>query len=131
MSKFETVDELESVLNNIDIEYTYDRYNYNEMSGVVYDQSFETGGVSGGSCWEDSNPSGYSTDLEYSYRNGRLYKLLVEYYPNISFINFNEIISTCVKHERKSENEYYGNCTDYAIYKIDVYALKSFLDKLI
>ncbi len=79
---------------------------------VVY-MSWMTGEVSGGSCWDSSNPRYYPSD------NGKpkfeaLDLVLKELMPSISFLQFREI-ENLVKKDDTTEYEYYGNRRDFDI----------------
>jgi len=79
---------------------------------VVY-MRWESGGVSGGSCWDDSNPERY----ENRHRKPKFQVLdlvLKELFPSISFLQFREI-ENLIQSNYKTEYEYYGNSTDYEI----------------
>lgn len=68
------------------------------------------GGVSGGSCWEDSDPKEYfNIDKRPDFES--LYKLLEELVPNISFLNVRKIENELVKEFDYTDYEYYGNST--------------------
>ena len=87
--------------------------------------SWETGGVSGGGCWESSNP------LEYTTKNTRkelssLDMVLREMCPGLSYIDFMEIKSLVNQGERIVE-EYYGNRIDYCTLRIELEPLHDFL----
>lgn len=74
-----------------------------------------TGGVHGGSCWDegdchhDSYSTGDSPDLK------SLDTLLSKICPNITFLQYKRLlVDTGVQTENKTENEYYGNSSNYA-----------------
>lgn len=79
---------------------------------VIY-MRWETGGVSGGSCWDSSNPQPYTCS------GGKpkfevLDLVLKEICPNITFLQFREI-ENLIKQDSKTDYEYYGNCTEFDI----------------
>lgn len=74
--------------------------------------SCETGGMSGGSCWDDSNPQPYSTG-ETLGRFTAISKIVRVLAPNISFLEYEEILDL-VETGTYGIGEYYGNGTDYA-----------------
>lgn len=83
-----------------------------DMKGLVVYQRYETGGVSGGSCWDDSNPEAYSVSEVPEFKVLDL--VLRELSPNISYLDYKKIESE-IKSNENYEYEYYGNCTDFII----------------
>jgi len=79
---------------------------------VVY-MRWRTGGISGGSCWDSSNPQRYTEDEgepEFKILDLVLEKLM----PNISYLQYKKI-SDLIHTNDETEWEYYGNCTDFEI----------------
>lgn len=79
---------------------------------VIY-MRWETGGTSGGSCWESSDPRPYTTD------GGKpkyevLDLVLKELMPNMSFLQFRDI-EKLIQSNSETDWEYYGNSTDFDI----------------
>lgn len=70
--------------------------------------SWTSGGVSGGSCYNDDYDSHYAIagdpEPEFSSLDG----LLVDICPNISFLQYKKLLSL-TKHDTYTSNEYYGN----------------------
>ena len=79
---------------------------------VVYSR-YKTGGYSGGSCWDDSNPQPYSSDIPNDHMKV-LDLVLAEICPNISYLNYKKIQSI-VHDNEETEYEYYGNSTDWKV----------------
>ena len=89
--------------------------------------SWETGGVSGGSCWDSSNPQPYSSgkvEPEWT----ELTNILEIFAPEITFLKYKALMGL-TKMTEKTEHEYYGNCTDYAIRVLPLKTLYEFLDE--
>lgn len=91
---------------------------------VIY-MRWETGGISGGSYHEYSNPQPYTSD------KGKpkfecLDLVLKELMPNISFLQFREI-EKLIQSSQETEWEYYGNCTDF---EIEFIVLSELINKL-
>ena len=89
---------------------------------VIY-QRYETGGVSGGSCWEDSDPQPYSVDERPPFKVLDL--VLRKICPDISYLKYREI-EGLIHTNSESEYEYYGNSTDWEVKYIileDLYKL--------
>ena len=91
---------------------------------VIY-MRWETGGTSGGSCWENSNPQHYKSE------KGKpkfecVDLVLKELMPNISFLQFREI-EKLIQSSQKTDCEYYGNSTDF---EIEFIVLSELISKL-
>lgn len=85
---------------------------YHIKEPVIYCR-YETGGYSGGSCWDDSDPRPYSSDAPKD-KMKVLDLVLAELYPRISYLEFKEI-QALVHTNSETEFEYYGNSTDWEI----------------
>mgnify|MGYP006935470136 CR=1 FL=1 len=87
---------------------------------------WETGGVSGGSCWDSSNPQPYTT----SNPEGELQcldKILEYFVPNLSFLQYRILYNSLVERESRTEYEYYGNSTDYSYKEVDIKKLFDYM----
>lgn len=97
---------------------------------VVY-MRWETGGVSGGSCWDSSDPRPY-TKNDPKPKFVVLDMVLKELMPDISYLQYKEV-ENLIHSSEKTDWEYYGNCTEYSIEYVVVddliKLLKSFKDK--
>lgn len=95
---------------------------------VIY-MRWETGGVSGGHYDDDyDNPQPYTkTDSEPKFKV--LTMILEKICPNITFLQFQKI-EELIMDNRKSQWEYYGNRTDYAIKFIPVSHLLNYLNSI-
>lgn len=91
---------------------------------VVY-MRWETGGISGGSCWDSSNPMPY-TNKEPKPRFTVLTQVIKVLKPDLTFFEYEEIKDMIISTD-KTEWEYYGNSTDYGIEYIK---LKDLINKL-
>lgn len=88
--------------------------------------TWSTGGVSGGSCWDSSNPKPYtSNDLPEELEI--LDTILTHFYSQMSFLQYRVLSNTLVKYDTYSVGEYYGNCTDYAYKTIDIRSLYDYM----
>ena len=72
----------------------------------------ETGGVSGGSCWEDSDPEPYETDNTLPDDFPALDCLMQGIRPCLSKQEHKGLLSL-VTEDSYTDYEYYGNCTYY------------------
>ena len=79
---------------------------------VVY-MRWHTGGVSGGSCWDHSNPQPYSSNNKKP-KFEVLDLVLKELCPNIYFLQFRDV-EKLIQSDSKTEYEYYGNCEEFDI----------------
>lgn len=98
----------------------------NNVKGLVLYQRYETGGVSGGSCWDSSNPQPY-----YNRDSMPPFKVLDETLrviaPTLTYLQYKEIEELIVSSE-ETEYEYYGNCTEYQIKYVEVDSLMRMLN---
>ena len=79
---------------------------------VIYSK-YKTGGYSGGNCLNNASPK-YQKQDEPENKFIVLDLVLAELTPNISYLQY-RLISKLIHTNEESENEYYGNCTDYKI----------------
>lgn len=80
-----------------------------------------TGGVSGGSCWDDGDSTHY---FEASNKPPKELKFLDEilehFNPNINFLQYKNLYNKLVKHDSRTQGEYYGNSSSYASVQIEL-----------
>lgn len=96
----------------------------------------EIGGVSGGSCWDDSAPRPYSRtpDVENLNFDKEILSIL-EVLPEANSLNFISgaklvrRINDKVKKDEKTDYEYYGNRTDYIILTLKLYDIYEILSE--
>lgn len=82
-----------------------------EKRYVLYHRQ-NTGGYSGGSCWDDSNPRPYEVD--YNDEFPILDIFLEKYAPNVTYLEYKKI-QKLIQDNNETEYEYYGNRTDYRV----------------
>lgn len=99
-----------------------------KVKNNILEMKWVSGGVSGGSCWDTSDPQPFSNDYTPK-RFITLDKLLENICPTISFLVFKDLELSLVEEDSDYENEYYGNCTDYTVWKIDLLKLWIWLDE--
>lgn len=97
----------------------------NNIKELVVYMRWETGGVSGGSCWDSSNPRPYTTD-EPKPKFKALDLVLKRLKPDLTFLQFREI-EELIKSSENTEWECYGNCTDWAV---EFIVLRELIQKL-
>jgi hypothetical protein len=77
-----------------------------------------TGGMSGGNCWNDreptyeasDNPPEELTDLDV---------VLTMFWPDMTFLQYKELTRALLKEDSYTQSEYYGNTSNYS-YKLVV-----------
>ncbi len=99
----------------------------------------ETGGVSGGSCWDSSDPQPYETgrSVEYSDLSNFVEHILLAIFgKNHAFADipklmekFNNLGYPYISEDDYTEYEYYGNNTSWKWYEISLWNLYQFLAK--
>lgn len=87
---------------------------------------WETGGVSGGSCWDSSDPEPYSRNLR-PMEISTLDDLLSEIKPDINFLEYKKLKAALEIPFDKTDYEYYGNKTDYSGTKINLTDLYNYM----
>lgn len=80
-----------------------------------------TGGRTGGSCWDDGNPTYYSRDAEDEPDEEVLDEIIDDAFPDLTFREYRKLQKAGVYDVRNhSESEYYGNYTDYKVRTLDL-----------
>ena len=97
--------------------YEYSYYRKQEKQKPSYEDRFLnswiSGGTSGGSCWDTSESVYYEKVSDPEKELEGLNLFLETHFPSITFLQykrFAKYIQTC----SRTENEYYGNSTNYA-----------------
>jgi hypothetical protein len=92
----------------------------------AFGSEWETGGISGGSCWDSSDPQPYTTDNRGDLKVFQ--NVVLHVVPNISFVDYLELEKSVVDEvKEREEREYYGNSTNYSAF---VFTLSKLFDKL-
>ncbi len=87
-----------------------------------------TGGISGGSCWNDSNDSNYySSSGNPPEELHDLDTILEQVKPDLSFLQYKKLTKQLVKTDNWSVGEYYGNSSEYMCKYIDLRDLYNYL----
>lgn len=87
-----------------------------------------TGGISGGSCWDDGETDNhYFSTGEPEPNFDELDTTLLNLCPNIGFLQYKQVVNV-VKRDEYTETEYYGNCTNYATKSV---LLRDLLNKVV
>lgn len=77
----------------------------------------ECGGVSGGSCWDSSNPQAYHTEIADPGLGSVLDKFLEAHFPKLTFLDYRKLMRA-VQVSSYSDRGYYGNRTDYTVWSL-------------
>lgn len=97
--------------------YNWRTKKYNEDKDIQqFDALYvewETGGTSGGSCWDDSDPRPYSTNALPEELTD-LDIILEHFKPDLTFLQYRKLTNSLIKISSRHESEYYGNGTDYS-----------------
>lgn len=97
-----------------------------EKDYVIY-QRHKRGGVSGGSCWDSSDPQPYYNDEDRPNWDA-LDEVLKLVCPEITYLKYKGI-EDLITSTDKSDWEYYGNHTDYDIWYLPLEKLYNYLEK--
>ena len=104
---------------------------YNSQMKPKFDfilQSWRTGGVDGGSCWDSSDPQEYTIGDEHRPKSfSDLDKILTKFSPKITFLQYKVIENDLVHSGSNIEYEYYGNRTDYSYQYVKLLDLFDYL----
>jgi len=92
---------------------------------VIY-MRWESGGYSGGSCWDDSDPQPYESEKP---KFTVLDLVLKKLKPDISYLDYKEI-EKLIHDNQETEYEYYGNSIDWSVEYIILSDLYKLLEKL-
>lgn len=98
-----------------------------DVKGLVIYCRTETGGISGGSCWDSSNPQPYTERQTDRFK--ALDFVLEKLKPEITYFQYKQI-EKLVKNNEETERDYYGNSTDWLVEYIVLSELEAFLNKL-
>lgn len=130
MNKAEFLEKCKETFDDLEKKYNYEVRFYFKPYGD--DDTplirIEIGGVSGGSCWDNSNPKPYTCDY-INVDTDFIYDILLEVDKNIPFLICRNIKKECVTESINTEYEYYGNCTQYRDIKIDFEKMADILIK--
>jgi hypothetical protein len=74
------------------------------------------GGMSGGNCWDNTEPTSYASD-ETPKELDTLDAILEAIIPNVTLRQYRDICKDAVIDEHYEENEYYGNYTYHNVKK--------------
>ena len=103
---------------------------YHNHCPMAIGVSIESGGVSGGSCWDDSNPTGYSCNYTLPDLTSRVIEIIGEFFPDVTLVKYTKHCTNLVRKGEHTAYEYYGNCTAYKSLYVTVESLYKSLKAL-
>jgi hypothetical protein len=106
---------------------TLPKYSNTYYNGTIYSEYWRTGGVGGGSCWDEGDSHHYALDGDEPIKDWCLDKFLEENYPDVTYLKYKKI-QEHIGYAEWTEYEYYGNSTNYARYKLDLKKLYEILE---
>lgn len=86
---------------------------YHKNCDIAIGRSLESGGVSGGSCWDSSDPQEYTNDVELPNMMPILIEIVNYFIDNITLKDYLRFFNGLVRTGKRSVHEYYGNRDDY------------------
>jgi hypothetical protein len=95
-------------------------YRNTAKTGDYIKESWTTGGLSGGSCWDDGE-----TDNHYAVEGNRepeltdIFTIMEAFCPDLSFLNARKLMGL-IKYDSYTDNEYYGNYFHYGVKYVDL-----------
>lgn len=121
----------EGIDGDLQLTYWGPRTNWRHDSGEKITKprlfvEWSTGGVSGGSCWDNSNPQPY-TNNDKPKELQILDAILENICPSISFLQYKNLVNSLIKYDSRTESEYYGNSTDYTSQMVVLRELYNYL----
>ncbi len=85
-----------------------------EYSSLFFEETWVSGGQSGGNCWASGEQEYYPVSSETPGNlNAPLLSIIKEFCPNMTAIFFFENIIPLIKYYNFTKNEYYGNYYEY------------------
>lgn len=116
-------------INVITSKMNYKTWKQEEVPPHISTGQWITGGIGGGSCWdtgEGPDPH-YSKDAEPEPEFVQLDKLLEIVWPAITHLQYKNLVRELITIKESSDNDYYGNYTNWSEKKIDIAALYRYL----
>lgn len=101
-------------VKEIPYDYEGDNFNYNETTII---QRHKTCGAEGGNCWGDD--ARYFSNHKSASEFLPLDSILSAVAPEIPYLKYRQI-TNIITEDHETDHEYYGNYTDYEIYKLDI-----------
>ena len=106
-----TLEEFKELITNLKVKIKFNPNRNFDGELDIIGIKWSPGGVSGGSCWETSDPQYYEGDEKPEFKD--LDIILEQVCPNISFLQYKLLTQNLIRTEKYSDEEWYGNRTDY------------------
>ena len=119
-------------INKINAACPYDQGIFREPYGVDKEKDYciyakwNSGGYTGGSCWDDNEPYFYEGESEPNFI--ALDLVIKELCPNISYFQHKDI-ERLIKTGSDTDYQYYGNSDDYSFKWIVLKDLENYIKK--
>jgi len=94
----------------------------------VLREEWYVGGYTGGNCWDDTEPY-YERSSDTPKELVLLDEILNQLKPDITFLQYKQLVASVVEHGSRSQSEYYGNSSDYESVSVDLQNLYNYIDK--
>lgn len=94
------------------------------------EREWTTGGLGGGSCWDEGEHRHYAVDGEPSPTYFEILDtILLKYWADIPYLFYSKHVLPIIRTDSWTEYEYYGNSTNYAIRYVDLKDLFALLSQ--
>lgn len=94
------------------------------------EQQWATGGLTGGSCWDEGEHQHYAVDGETPPTDFEMLdNIMMKYWSDIPYLLYRKHVLPIIKTDSWTEYEYYGNSTSYAIRYVDLKDLFALLSQ--
>lgn len=103
------------------------RLNDEELPKLLKSERWRSGGMTGGSCWDDSEPVPVSSEKPIDFEE--LDELLLRVVPDLLYSDYKAMVAWYVYTRTETISEYYGNYTEYSWYEIDTEQLIARLEQ--
>lgn len=114
--------EFKELIESLDISVNFQDFEENTI-GIKW----ITGGMRGGSCWDEGNSQRYASEGDPKPEFEDLDLILEKVMSNITFLQYKKLCKFLIKEKSWSEDEYYGNSTNYIINYIFIDELYDYL----
>lgn len=123
-----TLQEFKELIRNLGIYMDFsldgDYHNKSDLIGIKW----STGGVSGGSCWDEGNRDPhYPTSGEPQPNFNSLDLILEVVCPKITYLEHKKLLRNVMITKNYCDNDYYGNYTNYSQIYVEVDNLHKYL----
>ncbi len=103
---------------------------YHQNCALAIGVKIKSGGVEGGSCWDDSNPQEYHISYTLPDLTNLVINIIGEFFPDVTLVQYTKNFTNLVCKGEYTNYEYYGNRDDYATAYVTVESLYNALKAL-